>query len=113
MNYCIDDVDGVKILRLREKRLDANISPALKSQLLLLVERGTSLLIDLSEVQYADSSGLGALLLGLRQTRDLNGQFGLIGAGKRVRSLIRIAQLEGVMLYFENEQQALDKIVEK
>ncbi len=109
MNFTIDEIGDVRIFRLKEDRLDSAISADLKAQLLILVDgEGRKLLIDMTQVEYADSSGLGALLLGLRQARDNGGKFALFGAQKRVKSLIRIAHLDDVLTNYETEQDALN-----
>jgi len=111
MDFSIDKAGDVSILRLNEQRLDSSISSDLKAQLLILVDGlYKKILIDLTKVEYADSSGLGALLLGLRQARDRDIQFGIFGAQKRVQSLIRIAHLEDVLINHENEEEALNAL---
>ncbi|HPG38470.1 MAG TPA: STAS domain-containing protein [bacterium] len=111
MNFTIEEVDKVKILRLREERLDTRIAPDLKAQLLVLLKNASDrLLIDLSEVKYVDSSGLGAILLGLRQARDLNAKYAMFGAQKRVQSLINIAQLGNVLVNYADEKEALKNL---
>ena len=112
MNFSIEEKENVKILRLDEERLDSKISADLKAQLLVLAEDETcKVLVDLSNVKYADSSGLGALLLGLRHSRDIGSQFALFGAQKRVETLIGIAQLDHIMISFKNEESALKEMI--
>jgi anti-sigma B factor antagonist len=110
MNFLLEEVDDIKILRLKEDRLDSKIAADLKTQLLVLCKDKSKILIDLSEIKYVDSSGLGALLLGLRQSRDNEGQFALCGAQNRVLNLIQIAQLNGVLKNYSDELQALDDL---
>ncbi len=101
--------NNITIIRIISDRLDTNIAPELKTELLVLVEQGIrNLLLDISNVYYADSSGLGALLFGVRQFRDHDGQFKLLGANKRVRNLIRIAKLDHILVNYEDESTALN-----
>ncbi len=58
MNFFLEEIDGIKIIRIKEDRLDTNIAPDLKAQLLVLIDEGKSVLLNLEDVQYADSSGL-------------------------------------------------------
>ena len=51
------------IFKLREKKLDATLSPELKAEFLALCQSNVKrLIIDLSQVEYCDSSGLSSLL---------------------------------------------------
>lgn len=100
--------NGVTIIRITQERLDSNIAPELKAELLILVDQGIKdILVDLTGVSYTDSSGLGALLFGLRQVREINGTLKILGANNRITNLIRIAKLENVLINFATEEQAL------
>lgn len=100
--------NNITILKIEQDRLDAALAPELKTELLLLVDNGvTNVLVDISKVDYADSSGLGALLFGLRQITNVGGQLKLVGANHRVKNLIRIARLENYLPNFEEIEEAL------
>ena len=108
MEFKVDVVDNIKILRLDVERLDTKIAPDVKAQFLMIFNNSKKdVLVDMSKITYADSSGLGALLLGMRQARDNNGTLKLFGASNRVISLMQIAHLEKVLLNFETEAEAL------
>jgi anti-sigma B factor antagonist len=105
--------DNVTILRLQDARLDNVVAADLKAQLLVLIEQGQKdILLDLAKVEYADSSGLGAILFGIRQARPLNGRVKLINPTSRVLSLIKIAKLDNVIEAYDNEREALDSFKE-
>ena len=109
MEFAKKTVDGVTVVRIDNERLDTNVAPELKAELIILAEQGIlKVLVDISNVYYADSSGLGALLFGVRQYRDHDGQFKLLGANTRVQNLIRIAKLDHILINFDNEQSALE-----
>jgi len=110
MNFFLEEVDGVKVIRVKEERLDTNIAPDLKAQLLVLISEGNKVLLDMKEVQYADSSGLGAILLGFRQARDTGGEFAVCGIQKRVETMIHIAQLTNVITIYQDQFDAIEKM---
>jgi len=112
MNFFLEEVDGVKIIKLKEERLDSHVAPDLKAQLLVLIDSGKRVLLDLTDVQYADSSGLGAILLGFRQARDNEGTFAVCGLQKRVQSLIEIAQLNNVIQSYDTQEDAVSSMKE-
>ena len=112
MNFFLEEVDGVKIIRLKEERLDTTIAPDLKAQLLVLIAEGKKVLMNLEDVQYAGRSGLGAMLLGFRQARDGGGMFALCNVQKRVQAMINIAQLANVITIYSDQVEAI-KIMSK
>jgi anti-anti-sigma factor len=70
----------------------------LKSQLALLAgERGGTLILDLSRIQSADSSGLGALLYldGLAQQAEST--LRLAGAGRRLLEIFKMTHTDKVL----------------
>jgi anti-anti-sigma factor len=54
-----------------------------------------SLLLDLTQVEWVSSAGVGALVRLLTHTRSLKGGFAMYGCGQRVRTVLRICGLEG------------------
>jgi anti-sigma B factor antagonist len=110
MNFFLEEIDGIKIIRVKEERLDTNIAPDLKAQLLVLIAEGKTILLNLEDVQYADSSGLGAILLGFRQARDAGGNFAICGVQKRVESMISIAQLTNIIKIYRDKDDALQQM---
>jgi len=105
--------DNVTILRLQDPRLDNVIAADLKAQLLVLIEQGDKdLLIDLAKVEFADSSGLGAILFGIRQARPVNGHIKLVNPQSRVLGLIKIAKLDNVIEAYDDEGEALESFKE-
>jgi anti-sigma B factor antagonist len=114
MGFVKEQQKGVTIIKVEDERLDSVIAPQLKSELLFLVKEGTrNVLIDLSEVNYADSSGLGAFLFGIRQLKSVYGQLKLLDANERIMSLVRIARLDGILLNFHDREQAISSFDEQ
>lgn len=103
--------DDITLIRINDERFDSNISPEIKAEFLVSADQGVkSVLVDMNKVSYTDSSGLGALLFGLRQLRDKGGTLRIFGANSRVLNLIRIAKLEQILLHYKNEEEALNSL---
>jgi anti-sigma B factor antagonist len=89
------------------ERLNAQNASDLKSELVLLNNKGTNnIIVDLSATKYCDSSGLSALLMGNRLCKDTNGKFILCGLQENVLKMIKIAQLDKVILFETNHTEA-------
>ena len=83
---------------MQAEKLDSNISPALKSELVGLNADGVkNIIIDLSETRYCDSSGLSAILVANRLCKNSDGLFILTGLQDSVKKLISISQLDSIL----------------
>lgn len=64
-------------------------------------------LLNLNEVQYVDSSGLGALTVSLSLLKRSGGVLRLVNVPPRMRELIRLTRLDRVIPIFTDEESAL------
>ncbi|KMK76928.1 STAS domain-containing protein [Alkalihalobacillus pseudalcaliphilus] len=88
--------------------IDAYTAPKLKETLFPLVEKtGVKVEVDLSEVSYIDSTGLGVFVGALKATNQVNSQLKLIGLSDRVYRLFSITGLDEVIdIVPENKEGA-------
>ena len=108
MNITLDNKDGSTLLRFHEERLDAHNSKELKDYLLELMDSGLKkLVLDLSEVRFVDSSGLGALLSGHKNAGLREGRFALVGVQSRVQSMFDLTRLTRVIEIYPGVEDAL------
>ncbi len=112
MKLTIEHKKGLTILKLQEKRLDAAIAPHLKSKLVILIEgEGEKyLVIDLSQVQAIDSSGIGALLLAHRNTLAHDGFAAIVGVNEQVYDLLKMTQLDKQLYIFDSIRDVLNNL---
>jgi anti-sigma B factor antagonist len=102
--------DGKTLIRLQQERLDAHNSGDLRDNILKLLETGeTHLVVDLSQVRFIDSSGLGALLSGYKNATLRAGSFVLTGLQPRVQSMFELTRLHRVFEIFPSVEDALSK----
>lgn len=102
----------IAIFRLNESRFDASIAGLVKGEftILLHTDEVTKLIIDLSDVEYCDSSGLSAILLAFRILQSNEGHIRLASPTKNVRSLIEISQLDRVLPIFNSVEEAVEDL---
>jgi anti-sigma B factor antagonist len=65
------------------------------------------LILNLSEVSYIDSSGIGELVSGFTTVTNHGGQLKLVGLSKRVKDLLQVTKLYTVFEAFEEEADAV------
>lgn len=85
-------VNGRPLVRVRGE-VDLQTSPRLREILLDEKTSGT-LLIDLSGVEYMDSSGVGTMVYVKREVERAGGRVILVGLQPRVRSVFEITHLD-------------------
>lgn len=104
----IDDrVDGdVLMLSVRERRLDARNAPALKETIAGFVSAGSEwIVLDLSDVEFIDSSGLGAIMTALKLL-GRKGDIAIAGAREPVEALFRLTRMDQVFRMFPTAADA-------
>lgn len=104
----VEEKNDVVIIQVKEERLDAHNSGELKSQMLSLFEEGKNhIIIDLGEVRFVDSSGLGALVSGFKNASARNGNLKLCGLQPQVKSMFELTRLHRVFEIFSGVDDAL------
>jgi len=101
-------VGGVSVLDLSGKIVlgegDGQIRDRIKD---LLADGQRKILLNLGEVNYIDSAGLGALISSYTTTKRQGGQLKLVNLTKRIQDLLAITKLITVFETYDNEGQAL------
>ncbi|KUO63329.1 anti-anti-sigma factor [bacterium BRH_c32] len=112
INYEIKKSGDIVIFKLNEKRFDSSIAGFVKGEftILLHTEESKKLVIDLSEVDYCDSSGLSAILLAFRILQSSEGHIRLASPTKNVKTLIEISQLDRVLPVFNTVNEAVKEL---
>jgi anti-sigma B factor antagonist len=65
------------------------------------------IILNLSEVSYIDSSGIGELVSGFTTVTNHGGMLKLVGLSKRVKDLLQVTKLYTVFEAFEEEADAV------
>lgn len=73
----------------------------------LAAKGNRKLLVNLGEVSYIDSSGIGELVSGFTTVTNNGGQLKLVGLSKRVKDLLQITKLYTVFEVYDDETEAV------
>ena len=107
----IADYTRIKVLN---DRLDTSNAPDLKSELVVINTNGEkNIVLDVSNCEYCDSSGLSAILVANRLCEDAIGTFILTGLQPDVEQIIRISMLHTVLIITKTVDEAVNLLIEK
>lgn len=102
----IRKTDGATVVVLSGD-VDLHHSPDLHAQLVEVADdRPKRLMLDLTEVPYMDSSGVGTLVEVFRRVSAYKGKMVLFGLNDRVRSVFEITKLDRFFTICETEDEA-------
>lgn len=73
----------------------------------LLGEQWKKVLLNLSDVTFMDSAGVGELVAGLKTARSFGASLRLLNANERVHSTLYISRLLPVFELYRSEQEAV------
>ena len=101
-------VDGVIVLDLAGRITMGEASVELRNKIRDLVKSGEkSILLNLGEVSYMDSSGIGELVSAYASVSSQGGQLKLLNLTRKLHELLAITKLLTVFDTYENEKEAL------
>ena len=107
MDITRSDENGVAVLRLKG-RLDLASGSALKDEIKGLFEADVnSIHLNLAEVEFINSSGLGTLVSIMKETRLRKGRLTLSDLASYVKEIFDITQLSHIFEIFSTQQEAL------
>lgn len=98
MNLQSEIVDKVLVIHVNEKRVDRQVSDEFKKDLQSYIEKGNNyIVLDLSNVEFMDSGGLGVIVASLKM---LNGKGEIIAFGMN-EVVSKILTLSGLRHYMK------------
>ncbi len=101
-------VDGVTILDMHGKMLIGEGDELLREKINSLVENGTEkIVLNLAEVPYVDSAGLGEIVRCYTTVSRKNGELKLLHLTKRIHDLLSITKLLTVFDTYEDEAEVV------
>ncbi len=107
MKISFDPVEPGQLVLHVEGRLDAETCNTLKRSFQDHVAAGTKYVtVEMSQVTFIDSSGLSALISGLKALRQAGGGLNLAAVGTQARTALRLTLLDTVLPVFETVSDA-------
>jgi len=91
----IGESNGLELMELVNDKLNDNINRCA---------------IDLSQVRYMNSSGIGVLITLLTKFRNKGGELILINPSEQIKKLLIITKLNSIFVIVESEQEALQRL---
>ncbi|WP_257285365.1 STAS domain-containing protein [Endozoicomonas sp. SESOKO1] len=100
---------GHTIVSIDETRLDASLSEPVRAYLFDQIDNGSdNLIIDLSQVRFMDSSGLGALVAALKKMGG-TGSMKLAGAQPAVTDLFSLTSMDKLFAILPTVTEAIEE----
>ena len=102
-----DSAEGdVLTLTVKERRLDAHNAPDLKLKVASFIAQGFEwIVLDLSEVEFVDSTGLGAIVSGLKQL-GRKGDLVISEPRETVAGLFKLTRMDKVFRMYATTAEA-------
>lgn len=86
--------------------LNSTQGNTIRQEVSSLLESGTKLiLIDLKDITFVDSSGLGALVMAFKSTRSAGGKLYLCSVGEQPHMLFELTGMQQVFEVFSNQDE--------
>lgn len=99
--------DNIVVLSLEEDSLDASNARKFRKAVEVIIDQRPRIVLDLSSVNFMDSSGLGALVACQRMVNSRNGEFRLCTLNSSVRALFDLMRMHRVFNIHQSRDEAL------
>jgi anti-sigma B factor antagonist len=98
---------GCLVVSLKEKRLDAVIAANFREALVARIDQGQrNIVLDMSQVSFMDSSGLGAVVYVLKHIGH-KGRLHICGVTPGVTAVLKLTRMDRVLKTFDTRQAAI------
>ena len=110
MKYSLINENDVTILKIEQNRATFETTREFRQNLTKLIDKNKwrKLIIDMSNVEFADSSFLGSLITGLKKITSNQGDIRLFGLQSAVKTMVELTRLYRVFEIFNTKEEALN-----
>lgn len=106
MEITISDQSGVKVVAISGE-VDLSTSPKVRDALLDCIFAGSTVVVDLSQVAYIDSSGVASLVEAFQNAKTRKQGFALASVGATPMRVLKLARLDQVFVINDTVDDAV------
>lgn len=111
MKYEKEVVENILLLKLSGDLIGENNGPGLVEVLNEHINKGIhKCIIDISEIRYMNSSGIGVLITILTKLRNKGGEVALLKPSEQVKKLLVITKLNNIFSIYDSKEDALKSL---
>jgi sigma-B regulation protein RsbU (phosphoserine phosphatase) len=107
MELMCESIGDVMVVLLAGAQLDASTAEEFKRDITPVLETHTQVVFDLSQLDFVDSSGLGAFLSCLRHVPAQGGDLKLCGLSQPIRALFELVRMHRIFHIFDTQEAAV------
>ena len=108
MKFTSREVDGITVLDLSGKIMLGEGSVTIRDAVRDVLAKGSNqILLNLADINYIDSSGIGELVSALTAVKNAGGALKLLQLTKKVKDLLQITKLYTVFDIYDDEAEAI------
>lgn len=108
MNYSVSEQDDMIIISLTGKIMGGPEATEINEKFNQLIDdKKLKVVIDLNEVEWMNSSGLGILIGAVSLFKNNNGQLRIINVSERIQNLLKITKLAGIFETSNSLEEAI------
>ena len=112
-SYDVEKIDKTVIFSFEGRILDRSEADTLMDEYEALIKAGSqNFIIDLSKIDYMNSSGLNVLISLLNMNRDHYGKLIIFGVPNTVESILKTSKLFNLFTICATKEEAINKLAE-
>lgn len=109
MSFKIKKIKNVLYYKITVPRATIEIADQFKESLIIDIENNSKyIVVDLSEVEFVDSSFLGALVTGLKHATAQGGDLRIVGLQPPVRAMFELTRMYRIFDIFDTVEEAVE-----
>ena len=106
MRFETSNIGPVFVVKVLDHRISADVATQFKQEVISYMERGNhTIVLDLSQVSFIDSCGLGALIASLKAVGS-DGQLVICGLQDAVAGIFKLTRMDRVIRLFASSHDA-------
>lgn len=108
MKYRIREVGNLTLIDISGKLMGGCDADVFRDLIHELLERGRrQVIVNLGEVSWVNSTGVGILITGYTTLRKNNGDLKLLNVSNKIRSVLYVTKLNLIFECFDDEREAI------
>ena len=106
----IDEIDDYIAVVTVSGHLDSELASQLNPQIRQLTKAKKLLVVDLQNLEFLASAGLGALLYAAKDLEKKNGQVWLVSLQPQVRKIFKLTRVESMFRFYDSMEEATQEL---